>query len=230
MFGKEHKNVIQSIENLKKDVLNFQPMFKMSVTHDSYGREQPMYLMNRDGFTLLAMGFTGSKAIQWKLRYIEAFNEMEERLKSGNQLTEKERLQLMLFSKNEMEVVTAYNKLVEIEKAPLIQTIEEQKPLVSFANTVANFSDSIDMNEMAKLCKKEEINIGRNRLFSILREEKILMANNNPYQKFIDNGYFELVETTKTTSYGDKLFTKTMVKGKGQIKIVELLKERVKSE
>ena len=51
------------------------------------------------------------------------------------------------------------------------------------------------------------------------------MANNNPYQKFIDNGYFELVETTKTTSYGDKLFTKTMVKGKGQIKIVELLKE-----
>ena len=64
----------------------------------------------------------------------------------------------------------------------------------------------------------------------VSEEEKILMANNNPYQKFIDNGYFELVETTKTTSYGDKLFTKTMVKGKGQIKIVELLKERVKSE
>ena len=40
-----------------------------------------MYLMNRDGFSLLAMGFAGKKALQWKLKYIEAFNEMEETLK-----------------------------------------------------------------------------------------------------------------------------------------------------
>lgn len=47
------------------------------------GRCLPMYLMNRDGFLLLAMGFTGKKALQWKLKYIEAFNEMEETLKQG---------------------------------------------------------------------------------------------------------------------------------------------------
>lgn len=105
------------------------------------------------------------------------------------------------------------------------QTIVEQKPLVDFATTVANSSDSIDMNEMAKLCKKEGIDIGRNRLFSIMRERKILMSNNNPYQKYIDNGYFEVIETTKTTPYGTKLFAKTLVKGKGQIKIVEMLRK-----
>lgn len=47
------------------------------------GQHFPFYLMNRDGFSLLAMGFTGKKALQWKLKYIEAFNEMEETLKQG---------------------------------------------------------------------------------------------------------------------------------------------------
>ncbi|MDY5481880.1 MAG: Rha family transcriptional regulator [Veillonella caviae] len=48
------------------------------------GQQFPFYLMNRDGFSLLAMGFTGKKALQWKLKYIEAFNEMEETLKQGD--------------------------------------------------------------------------------------------------------------------------------------------------
>lgn len=40
-----------------------------------------MYIMNRDGFSLLAMGFTGKKALEWKLKYINAFNEMERQLR-----------------------------------------------------------------------------------------------------------------------------------------------------
>ncbi len=46
-------------------------------------KSNPMYLMTRDGFTLLAMGFTGAKALQFKLAYIQAFNEMEAKLKQG---------------------------------------------------------------------------------------------------------------------------------------------------
>ena len=42
-----------------------------------------MYLMNRDGFSLLAMGFTGKEAVEWKLKYIEAFNAMEQQLPAG---------------------------------------------------------------------------------------------------------------------------------------------------
>lgn len=79
-FGREHKNVLRDIENIQKDVLNSEPMFFETTLPDSYGRAQKAYIMNRDGFTLLAMGFTGSDALQWKIKYIQAFNEMEKKI------------------------------------------------------------------------------------------------------------------------------------------------------
>src|SRR5690554_5793386 len=54
-------------------------------TYENRGKQYPMYYMNRDGFTLLAMGFTGKKALEFKLKYIEAFNRMEQQLKELNQ-------------------------------------------------------------------------------------------------------------------------------------------------
>lgn len=79
-FGKEHRNVMRDVDSLKKDVLNFEQMFFETETPDSYGRPQRTYLMNRDGFSLLVMGFTGKAALEWKLKYIQAFNEMEKKL------------------------------------------------------------------------------------------------------------------------------------------------------
>lgn len=83
-FGKEHRNVMRDIENLMTaGVLKNEqtPMFyKTEYTHEQNGQTYPMYLMNRDGFTLLAMGFTGKAALEWKLKYIAAFNEMEKKL------------------------------------------------------------------------------------------------------------------------------------------------------
>src|SRR5699024_9530527 len=64
---------------IQKDVPNFGEMFYHTKEQDSYGRDRKIYLMNRDGFTLLAMGFTGSKAMEFKLKYIEAFNQMEKK-------------------------------------------------------------------------------------------------------------------------------------------------------
>ncbi len=81
-FGKEHKNVLQNI----RDILvaeNSATKFFQETSSVYRGQHFPFYLMNRDGFSLLAMGFTGKKALQWKLKYIEAFNEMEETLKQG---------------------------------------------------------------------------------------------------------------------------------------------------
>lgn len=90
--------------------------------------------MNRDGFSLLAMGFTGKDALHWKLRYIEAFNKMEEELKTGGYLSEEEKLKLQLFSKNEMEVVTAHNRLVGIRvkeaTAPLMEDISHKEDVI----------------------------------------------------------------------------------------------------
>lgn len=80
-FEKDHKNVMRDIDNLIKYVLNFEQMFYESSYLDSYDRSQRMYVMNRDGFTLLAMGFTGKKAMNFKLEYIQLFNKMEQSLK-----------------------------------------------------------------------------------------------------------------------------------------------------
>lgn len=86
VFGKKHKNVMQAINNIVGDLrnledggrLNFQP----TSYYDVQGREQKQYIVTRDGFTLLAMGFTGKKALEFKIQYIAAFNAMEQALKS----------------------------------------------------------------------------------------------------------------------------------------------------
>lgn len=86
-FEKEHRNVLRDIDDLRKDVLNFEQMFFSVEIPDSYGRLQRAYLMNRDGFSLLVMGFTGKSALEWKLKYIEAFNRMEAQIKSPQPMT-----------------------------------------------------------------------------------------------------------------------------------------------
>lgn len=82
-FGKRSDHVLRDIDVLKKDVPNFGEMFYETETSDSYGRPQRAYLMNRDGFSLLAMGFTGKAALNWKVKYIKAFNQMEQTIKTG---------------------------------------------------------------------------------------------------------------------------------------------------
>lgn len=86
-FEKKHKNVIQSIDNMKIDNelrgLNFQPTSKTVAMPNGGTREDKIYYMTRDGFTLLVMGFTGYRAMEWKVKYIKAFNAMEAKLKEA---------------------------------------------------------------------------------------------------------------------------------------------------
>lgn len=94
-FEKLHKNVLRDIDALKRDVLNFEQMFIESMEQDSYGRDRRIYYMNRDGFSLLAMGFTGKQALQFKLKYIDAFNKMEKQLQQQKPLTLPEQIQII---------------------------------------------------------------------------------------------------------------------------------------
>lgn len=108
------------------------------------------------------------------------------------------------------------------------EVIETQKPKVEFADAVSESEDDeIDMGTMAKLLAKEGIKIGRNRLFEILIELKILMKDNLPYQKFIDNRYFRVIKCRKYNKYDNKprFYEKTLVKGKGQIYVTKKVKE-----
>lgn len=87
VFGKEHKNVLDRIKQLTVKTAEIQGFsaglnFKLSEYKDETGRSLPMYELSRDGFTLLAMGFTGKKALEFKLAYINQFNKMEQKLKS----------------------------------------------------------------------------------------------------------------------------------------------------
>lgn len=107
----------------------------------------------------------------------------------------------------------------------LNQKIENDKPLVDFANQVADTSDLIDIGDMAKLLKDENIDIGRNRLFTWLKNKNILMERNVPYQRYINDGYFKVKEITMQTPYGTKIYPKTYVTGKGQIYITQKIKD-----
>lgn len=84
VFEKEHKHVLDAVRRLMRSAENSAviQMFQESAYLDEQGKERPMFIMNRDGFTLLAMGFNGKKALDFKIAYIDAFNKMEAELKS----------------------------------------------------------------------------------------------------------------------------------------------------
>lgn len=86
-FEKEHKNVIRAIETKigELKIEQSSKMFSKGEYTNSQNKRQPMYYLNRDGFTFIAMGFTGRKADEFKLKYIDAFNQMEEQIKSESQ-------------------------------------------------------------------------------------------------------------------------------------------------
>ena len=107
----------------------------------------------------------------------------------------------------------------------LNERIRNDKPLVDFALHVADSEDLIDMNAMAKLAADKNFNIGRTRLFRWLKEMGVLMANNLPYQQFIDRGYFAVKESVFEVDGMKKTYQQTLVTGKGQRFVINLLKK-----
>ena len=81
--GYKKSDVIRAIENLiaNDSTQNCVQCFKRTAYKDDTGKSNKMYRMNRDGFSILAMGFTGKKAMEWKWAYIKAFNQLESFIK-----------------------------------------------------------------------------------------------------------------------------------------------------
>lgn len=101
--------------------------------------------------------------------------------------------------------------------------IEKLKPAAEFAYQICSSKDAIDIGNCAKVLNR---NIGRNNLFEFLRNKKILQSDNIPYQKYIDSGYFRVIETKYTIPSGEtKISLKTLVLQKGVAYINKLLKE-----
>lgn len=223
-FEKNHNHVLRDIDSLKKDVSNFGQMFFKTTAPDSYGREQRAYLMNRDGFTLLAMGFTGKAALEWKLKYIAAFNEMEKKLTEQPQLTRSQLLATAL--------IAAHEELEEKDKQ-----IAELTPKGIFADAVSASTQSILVGEMAKLLSQNGVQMGQNRLFAWLRENGYLIKDrkrtdyNMPTQKSMELRLFEIKETSIAHSDGHTSINKTpKVTGIGQVYFVNLFLRAEKSQ
>ncbi|CAI2677179.1 hypothetical protein AKUH3B102A_PHAGE100080 (plasmid) [Apilactobacillus kunkeei] len=223
-FGKRHDNVTRDITSLKKDVLNFEEMFMEGNIPDSYGRDRRGYYINKDGFTLLAMGFTGKKAMQFKLDYIQAFNQMEKVVQENN-------LDSYMIAD---PVKRAEKWIKEQEQTKLLaQQNEEMKPKALFADAVSSSKETILVGDLAKLAKQNGIQIGALRLFTWLRDHGYLIRRkgsdyNMPTQRSMEMGLFDIKETAITHSDGRTTLSKTpKVTGKDQkYFILKLLDEQ----
>ena len=197
-----------------------------------------------DDETIMAKGLLGTqKTIDNKQQIIDKKQQMINRqqglINKQQQMIDKQ--QGLINEQRELiddqqEMINDQNELIDeqqemIDEQEVVinnqqEVIESQRDKVDFADTVsANEDDSIDMGTMAKLLAKDGIKIGRNRLFEILRTLNILMDDNLPYQRFIDSGYFEVVEYTMWIRNEPKLCRQTLVTGKGQLYVTKKVKE-----
>ena len=106
--------------------------------------------------------------------------------------------------------------------------IEEDKPLVIFAETCAASQNSVLVRELAKVASKHGLTIGERRLYAKLREWKLIFRHSTePYQEYVDRGYFEITQSPKETARGVQVYRTTRVTTKGQIYIINRLKQEV---
>lgn len=200
-FGKEHAKVIRSIEGIISETpkMASQKMFyETTYKVDGNSKSYKMYLMNRDGFSLLVMGFTGAKALNWKLKYIEAFNMMEKEITNKSALAiPKDYPSALRALADEYEK----NQRLSVENKAMT-------PKADFYDTLMDTKNAIPMGEAAK---RLDMNIGRNNLFAILRKHGVLDAHNIPYQSMIDRRYFRVITKTYSTYYDTRSSSVTMV-------------------
>lgn len=216
VFGKQHKNIMQTIRNVLGSAENsaHQKWFCESTYYDAQNKQRPMFLMNRDGFSLLAMGLTGAKAMQFKIGFIEQFNAMEKAVKEVRGASP---VIPQTFAEA-LRLAASQAEQIEVQQKQL----EAQAPKVLFAQSVEASPSSVLIGELAKLMRQNGVNIGEKRLFNWLRENDYLCSigsrYNQPSQKAMDMGLFEMKKTTITKADGNiMVVTTTKVTGKGQV-------------
>ena len=196
---------------------------------DSIGREQKPIFINESGLysLILSSRLPGAKAFK---RWITSEVLPTIRKTGGYVSNEKLFTETYLpFADDSVKELFRLNLKVIRQ---LNEKIERDKPLVDFANHVGKSETLIDMGAMAKLAEKEmeNIRIGRNRLFKWLREKGILMNNNLPYQRYVEAGYFQVCDANGGSKEKPLIFPQTMVTGKGQIYLINRLKNEYPEE
>lgn len=196
LTGKEHRHVKRDIENmlktLEKDVSSFGHIYL-----DSYQREQAGYKLPYDETICLLTGYD----VRARMAVIKRWKELEEAQPTPLDLNNPHALRAALLGYSE--------KVIALEAK-----ITTDAPKVAFAEAIRAVDGVCSIEKIAKT-----IGIGRNKFFKRLRDDGILMANNLPYQKYLDREYFSVIEQEPyTDSKGDThpTFT-TRVTGAGQV-------------
>lgn len=209
-FSKRHNDVVKTIENLTTENFVVKEMFIES-TFEHRGNFYKEYFMNRDGFTLLAMGFTGKKALEWKLKYIEAFNKMEEELKKQSiRISEKDIAILNIInSNNDIEQAIAIKQFENIVTQPLIEKIEEDKPKVNYHDNVLHSDKLITTTQIAKDLgiSARKLNSTLNDLGVIYKQGKVwhlYAEHQDKVPEYCDYHINEFGQTLKWTEKGRK--------------------------
>lgn len=157
-FGKQHKHVLESIKNLVAENSAAKSMFAEG-SYENRGKEYRMSYMNRDGFTLLAMGFNGKTALNFKLQYIQAFNKMEQQI--INQAKDSYMID------DPIERADRW-KTEYLERKHLAEENKQLRIPALLGNAVSASDDSVTIGTFAKILRQKGIPMGQNRLFEWL--------------------------------------------------------------
>ncbi|MBW4861748.1 MAG: phage antirepressor KilAC domain-containing protein [Paeniclostridium sp.] len=193
----------------------------LGFTQNSLNASKNIYLLSEQGYMTLVMLMRTNKAKEIRKQIRKQYFAMREVINSDEDLKKELAYKLMIGG---IESIEAHKQLVALETRPLIEKIEKDKDKVEFAETVQRSNDTVDFNLFSKILSNEGIKIGRNKLFELLRNEDILMTgvnHNQPYQKFINQKYFKVIEYTRN----DKIGFKTVITGKGQQWLIKLFKD-----
>nr|DAZ09940.1 MAG TPA: regulatory protein [Caudoviricetes sp.] len=209
VFGKEHQHILRDIRELIDGVskIGDTPMFEETTyIHPQNKQQYPMFLMNRDGFTLLAMGFTGDKALRFKMAYINASNEMEKALKAMQPKlpqTYKEALKELLIQVEENERLQIENK--------------DMKPKAEYFDEIVDRGGLTNFRDTAKL-----LGVSEKAFIFFLIDKKYIYRDQKgtlkPVAKYVGT-YFELKEWVR----GEKTGTQTLITAKGKEQFLELI-------
>lgn len=203
MVGKQHNDLLKDIrryvQQLGEGKISHTDFFTESQYTDKSNRQKPCYLVTKKGCEFIAHKLTGIKGTEFTAKYINRFHEMEDviqtQLPSGNNLIA-------------LAVIEAQKMLEQKDKQ-----IEEMTPKAEFFDAVADSKTAISMNEVAKVLSIK--GYGRNNLFEFLRNEGILDRFNVPYQRYVDCGWFRVIEQKYMKNGEQQISTKTLVYQKG---------------
>lgn len=220
----EHSNSRMALERLDDDEKGVSSIY-------TPGGNQAMAVVNEPGLYTLVLGSRKPEAREFK-RWI-THDVIPAIRKHGMYFTHATAEALMNDPRALAQVFLALaderdaRHVAEAKCETLETKIEEDRPLVEFANVVGDTADLITVSQMAKLLNSKEIPMGQKRLFAWLRDVGLLRFNNEPYQQYVDQGYFHVREVLRQTAFGIRSYTQTMITGKGQIYITERLRREM---